>query len=438
MKIAFFENGIIGGAWQAAFEQVKRLSAHHIIDHYTITQATAAQWGEESGIRKTYTYQITPKPPYCRIVERLIPYFRLCGFRVPLRFYNFSTGVDEVSREMAKDIAKSCYDVAFCHQSEVEHIPYVLRYLEIPSVFYCQEPTRWIHDPFRTSEYSYGDKKDHSNFRMALYVELNKERERNDIRKCNIVLTNSYYMREAIFRSYGVFARVNYLGVDTKLFRPLGLMRENMVLVIGGGRHKGADLVIESIGKLPKNLRPIITIILSYRAKVKKEEKFLQQLAQHHDVEVSCLEGIQKQTLIELYNRAKMVVCGYLMEPFGLVALEAMACGTPVIASKEGGLRESIIDGQTGLLVERETQSLDNAIGELQTNDTLWKRLSTDARDYVCSNWTWERSIKELEGYLEEAISQRKIKRGGKGTKIDSSSDDALLKISSNLAFVNL
>ena len=61
---------------------------------------------------------------------------------------------------------------------------------------------------------------------------------------------------------------------------------------------------------------------------------------------------------MDLYNSAKAVVYAPMMEPFGLVAIEAMACGTPVVGVKEGGLRESIIDGHNGLLIDRDPKNL--------------------------------------------------------------------------------
>ena len=97
--------------------------------------------------------------------------------------------------------------------------------------------------------------------------------------------------------------------------------------------------------------------------------------------------------LVELYNKALMLVFVPVMEPFGLVALEAMACGTPVVGIREGGVRESVIDGRTGILVERESDILALAIDRLVQDRDLRNRQGEEAARYVRHEWTWARTI---------------------------------------------
>jgi len=67
------------------------------------------------------------------------------------------------------------------------------------------------------------------------------------------------------------------------------------------------------------------------------------------EVDVTVKYQPSQQELVSLYSLAMALVYIFLMEPFGLVALEAMACGTPVIGVRESGIRESVIDGITGI-----------------------------------------------------------------------------------------
>src|SRR5262249_33464002 len=60
---------------------------------------------------------------------------------------------------------------------------------------------------------------------------------------------------------------------------------------------------------------------------------------------------VPKEEIIPLYTRAAVFVCPSVYEPFGIINLEAMACGTPVVASAVGGIKEVVVPGETGLLV---------------------------------------------------------------------------------------
>jgi glycosyltransferase involved in cell wall biosynthesis len=88
------------------------------------------------------------------------------------------------------------------------------------------------------------------------------------------------------------------------------------------------------------------------------------------------------------------------MEPFGLVPLEAMACGKAVIGVSEGGVKETVLDSITGKLTSRNSRKFAKAIEELLGDNELRLAFGHEARKYVLQNWTWEKSTKELEAHL--------------------------------------
>ena len=102
------------------------------------------------------------------------------------------------------------------------------------------------------------------------------------------------------------------------------------------------------------------------------------------------------EEVVALYQRAGVVACAQIREPFGLVPLEAMACATPVVAVDEGGFRETIRDGETGLLVAREAGLLGATIATVLDDGELAARLGRAGRAEVEREWTWTRTA---EGY---------------------------------------
>ncbi len=92
------------------------------------------------------------------------------------------------------------------------------------------------------------------------------------------------------------------------------------------------------------------------------------------------------------------------MEPFGLVALEAMACGTPVVGVREAGIRESVVDGKTGLLVERDVNEIAVAIDYLQQDQDFRSKLSQQAVHYVQAEWSWKATINRYEEEIRKRL----------------------------------
>jgi len=137
---------------------------------------------------------------------------------------------------------------------------------------------------------------------------------------------------------------VSALGVDTS--RPY-------VLFVGRiTRQKGIIHLVRAI----RHLDPAFQVVLCAGAPDTPEIAAEMQQAvaaarEHHDGIVWIEKMVSRPEAIALYSGASVFVCPSIYEPFGIINLEAMACGTPVVASAVGGIKEVVVDGETGFLV---------------------------------------------------------------------------------------
>ena len=176
-----------------------------------------------------------------------------------------------------------------------------------------------------------------------------------------------------------------------------------MVLSVGAlTSKKGFDFLIRSLARIETSQRPTLVVVSNFS--YYHERVYLECLAAQLSVNVMFFEGIPDQDLVRLYNRAMLTVYAPIMEPFGFVPLESMACGTPVVGVREAGVRETVCHDETGVLVERDFERFAAAIAALLDDQGKRKRLGHQARAYVESEWTWERSIEELELHLQRAV----------------------------------
>jgi len=94
-----------------------------------------------------------------------------------------------------------------------------------------------------------------------------------------------------------------------------------------------------------------------------------------------CAGALPRARMPEFWNSVDVAVVPSLYEPFGLVALEAMACGVPVVATAVGGLKEIVQDEESGLLVQPgDPESLAQGLTTLLTDEPLRRHLATGAR----------------------------------------------------------
>ena len=113
---------------------------------------------------------------------------------------------------------------------------------------------------------------------------------------------------------------------------------------------------------------------------------------------------IDDEELVLFYNKANILVYAPYLEPFGLVPLEAMSCGTPIVGVNEGGIMETVLNGKTGILVERNVKIFAKTIETLLKNDERIDKLGNESIKVANNFWTLENSGKRLVNHLKLAI----------------------------------
>ena len=128
----------------------------------------------------------------------------------------------------------------------------------------------------------------------------------------------------------------------------------------------------------------------------------MRQRAAVRGVELDLRVGIEDEALVDTLNRATVMVYCPRLEPFGFAPLEANACGLPVVAAAEGGVRETVTNGVNGLVVEPEPRALGQAIRGVIEEPMLARQLGTAGMQLVLERWTLRDSIDRLERRLLE------------------------------------
>lgn len=199
-------------------------------------------------------------------------------------------------------------------------------------------------------------------------------------------------------------SRVIYGGVDTSLFTPDGGERRRQVCFVGRLLpHKGVHVLIDA---MPSNV-PLHLYGRAYDSPYRRE---LARLAEGKDVTFHDSAGDEE--IRDAYRRSRILVLPSVYEsPYGppqprsellgLTLLEAMACGTPVICARTGGMPEIVAEGETGFVVPPgDAFALRESILTLLDDEQRWQRMSATAAETVPRHFTWDRVAERcLESY---------------------------------------
>ncbi|MCW2779236.1 MAG: putative glycosyl transferase [Frankiales bacterium] len=193
-------------------------------------------------------------------------------------------------------------------------------------------------------------------------------------------------------------------GVDTDLFTPRGPAvargdRRRLVYVGRLVERKGIGNAISALAGLVNNGGPDAELLVAGgpdAADVDTDPQVarLRALAEKAHVadRVQFLGRVGREDLPALLRSADAVVCLPWYEPFGIVPLEAMACGVPVVASAVGGLIDTVVDGRTGLHVRpRDPRAVVDALDALLTDEPRRVQYGAAGARRARARYSWDR-----------------------------------------------
>ncbi len=200
-------------------------------------------------------------------------------------------------------------------------------------------------------------------------------------------------------------------GVDINKFKP-GDLREKQP-VVGFLKHLepkyGADILIRAMKSVLKYIPDAKLIVAGKGSK----ENELKELAKKIGISdsVQFIGQISHKYVPNVINTFSVMAMPsiYQSETFGVSAIEAQACGVPVIASNVGGVPEAIIDKKTGILVPPgDPDALAAAILKVLNDEKLRIKMGNDGREYVKAKYNWSQNVQDMERiYLKVSAKQK-------------------------------
>jgi glycosyltransferase involved in cell wall biosynthesis len=315
--------------------------------------------------------------------------------------------MDRHTRECAHQIDVGGFDACLIGNCQDFSVPPIGRHLRTPTVHYCQELARTIHEAIFIEEGSqeFGLKAGIKRFVLGYWENWQKCCERADLAAFDLVLVNSCYSRESLLRAHNRESRVCYLGIDADRFKSVTAHGSKTVVGLGALQiHKDPRTAVLAIATIPKTERPELVWIGN-----EVEKKYLtdiRKLALEKGVKLIFRERITDQELVAELSRAAVMIYTSRLEPFGFAPLEANACGLPVVAIGEGGVRETVRDGFNGVVVSnRNPADIGAAVLGLLRDPKRIRQLGANGREWVAREWTWARCVETLEHALIEVRS---------------------------------
>ena len=260
--------------------------------------------------------------------------------------------------------------------------PYKLFHPKVKIIWFCQEPSAFVQDINWINAIRNPIKKVFA----KLFNPIFKVVDQNLAKQPNYILANSHYAKELIKKVYKRDCIIIYPGIDKEKFYPIAFSKkENYILTVSRlSKFKNVDILIKAYSKLKKS---------NFRLKIVgngEELNNLRKLCQKLkiDSQVDFLTEVSDNEIVSIYQKSKLFILCSKNEPFGIAPIEAMACGTPVIADNSGGPKETILNGKTGLLIKNiDPVNLCHAIENIEEN---LKDFSSNCSIHLSDKFNWD------------------------------------------------
>jgi D-inositol-3-phosphate glycosyltransferase len=259
-------------------------------------------------------------------------------------------------------------------------------------------------------------------FGEALYEPDRAHSEAISIAHADLLIAASESERRDLVQLYGVSPdriRVILAGVDHERFRPddqraardrLGIDATHLLAYVGRlDRIKGADLAASTMAELLRYPQVDVDLLVVGGTPVQHRDEIsqLRNFVNWHATNgrVRFMPAYPQHTLPTVYQAADLLLMPSRTETFGLVALEAQACGTPVVASRSGSLPEVVADGITGVLVpERDPAAYAAVVAGLLEDRNRRRAMGAAASEHA-KRFRWRATAAGLLAAYYDALS---------------------------------
>jgi len=185
-------------------------------------------------------------------------------------------------------------------------------------------------------------------------------------------------------------------------------------------RQKGIIHLVNAIKYMDPDIQVVLCAGAPDTPEIAKEmEDSVNVASKDRDNIIWIEKMLDKKDVIELYSHADVFCCPSIYEPFGIINIEAMACETAVVASAVGGIKEVVVDGETGILVPLEQQKvapfepvdpekfakdLADGVNKVIRDKNLADSMAVNGRKRVEETFDWEAIAKQVESLYRSLI----------------------------------
>jgi glycosyltransferase involved in cell wall biosynthesis len=317
--------------------------------------------------------------------------------------------MDAHCQTVADQIAAGHFDVLLSGTCRRFGAPRIGRHVTIPRVLYLQEPRRRLYEAPNVwaLRHRAGSLTDFAHSCVDLLeVQRLRQRVREEIdnaRAFDTLLVNSHFSAESVLRAYGLPSRVCYLGIRPELWALESPSPSRTVVGIGAVMpHKRVHFILSALAATAHPHPSLRWIGNSW------DEHYLAYVtaqAAEMAIDFTVHLAVPQDTIRSILRTASLLAYAPRLEPFGYAPLECAAAGLPTVGVAEGGIRETIIDGVTGILVQDDATEMAVAIAKLIDDPVRTAALGSEARRRVLEQWTIDGAVDRLETELSRAAA---------------------------------
>lgn len=241
--------------------------------------------------------------------------------------------------------------------------------------------------------------------------EISSWSEKNAMEYADAVIAVSAGMKDSILDAYPRIdadkVHVVLNGIDTQVWQPgesavldkLGVDKQRPIVAFVGRitRQKGVKHLLKATQNFDQDIQLVLCAGAPDTPEIAAEtEALVEELRAQRDGVFWVKDMLSREEIKQVYSGADVFVCPSIYEPLGIVNLEAMACGTAVVASNVGGIPEVVVDGETGVLVNYDADDdatfeadLAAAVNRVAADKELAQRFGAAGRQRAIEDFSW-------------------------------------------------